>query len=1601
MNRESETGKMRIRGCFGLPIGGAAGLLAGVVTATALSGAPTLASAQSVPNGAAVSAGSATVLTEQQASVQAKAAGKPVVATALTTETSQTAVNPNGTLTLTQSAVPVRTFRDGAWTGLDATLRVNPDGTLSPAVTPSSVVLSGGGTGPLAALHNAGQGLTLTLPAALPKPQISGNSALYPEVLPGVDLTVTVRESGAISDVFTVKNKQAAHDPRLADLLSTKAVTTAGLKTEADADGNIAVTDQHGRPVYTSPAPIAWDSTPLADAAKPAAAENLSALQPKSATAAPGRAANQAKLKPTVKPGAINLAVPTELLDAAATVYPVFLDPTYSPNWGSNAYSSPSSAYPNTKYWNNTVDPTAGITQIGNSGIGEALSLFNFPIDRNLLSGATIFGAYFGITETRTWACLTNGHNQSVDLYAPTPTLDSTNASWNYWSTNLGGIAAGPTRFAYGYSGCAAQPIPAFNVTGAVNNALNAGKWTQTIALRADDHSDNYAFKEFQASTANLTITYDKTPNTPTGLYTSPATNCADTILGDTSVTLYAPVSTPTSSSLTTTFSLYKTADASHINQLTPANGINSNAYTGASGQPAVMPVPEALFKAVSGGAAMSFTWQAITSDGTLNSTWSAQCSFTWDPTRPGKPQVTVNASPPNGSSSCPTVGQSGPLPQVGTVCSFKLAPPTGSSALSGYLYQLNQNPAITISTTGSTVINVRLEHLVNTLTVTALSAGSNLGDPETVWFNGSAINPPAKDGDLTNDGTPDLVVPGGSGTLPSGLWLSPGQPGGGVAASATNIGLNGLAFNTAGTSADWNGAQTITGNFCGNGAQDVLAYFPDPANANTGGGSITCNDGSTNPLRTTLGNTNAPLRIPKSSLIAADRSPAARVANAGNTSNKSTGHPDLLAISGSQLALHWSTTPNGYTNTDPDWGGICISGGTCTVLTGLNTPDGSQNWNEWTPVTTQLANGTAMFLWKPSTGALKLWTGLKLSTDGTTLTTAGKYTLAGSGWNTGRTLQLRAADINGTGIPGLWVTDRATGQTTAYQPAALADTPAAAGQVTSVNTPSRSWDFQDIGANATGSPLASTADTVAGSAMTGTTGVRWGNSGPFTPNAALNEGSGPATAGALQTAGPAVNLSGQFSVSVWTKPADWGVTLSQDGNHSSGFLLYPDGATGQWYFCLATGDTIAWSYDCASGGSVKLGAWTNIVGTYNAASGLMTIYVNGVEVGRYQHGAVDSSQFRQPLTVGNYIYNNGRSSPYKGAVARIRTWDSALSPLAVAGLGTDPNTTLFAPDGTLYPSGSVWTHGTNTLSFDRGRMTVSVAGTPLYQVGNTSYPNAVMTFQADGNLVCYPTAADAKTRTNALWATVTAGNPGAALLMQADGNLVLYAADGTPKWWSATSFAGSDQWPLSSSAGGGDTAATNPATRLGGASWGTDHRGTVNAAAVFDGADDQFRTNAAAVDTRGSYTVAAWVKLNNTNWYQTFVTQNGGQRGAFYLQYSYAYGSWAFVAPDRDYLDTGTYYAASSPTAPALNTWTHLVGTYDATSHTMSLYVNGTLVGTANNPTPWNATGPVTIGAASTSQYPPDSFVNGSISDVRILPAALNATQVAAMYSS
>ncbi|OAH14145.1 LamG-like jellyroll fold domain-containing protein [Streptomyces jeddahensis] len=224
-------------------------------------------------------------------------------------------------------------------------------------------------------------------------------------------------------------------------------------------------------------------------------------------------------------------------------------------------------------------------------------------------------------------------------------------------------------------------------------------------------------------------------------------------------------------------------------------------------------------------------------------------------------------------------------------------------------------------------------------------------------------------------------------------------------------------------------------------------------------------------------------------------------------------------------------------------------------------------------------------------------------------------------------------------------------------------------------------------------------------------------------------------------------------------------------------------------------------------------------------------------------------------------------------------------------------------------------------------------------------------------------------------------------------GNLLsetLYGdASGHPAGW----------WKLNQTSGTNVTDASgtgNTATAGSGVTWADD-------AAKFNGSStgtgDVIATSSPVLDTTASYTVSAWVNLADTSTYRTFVAQGGTNRASFYLQYSKADNAFRFHAASSDATSPSAFYDATASSAPTLNTWTHLVGVFDATTGSMKLYVNGAQAGSATDTSPWTGTGPLSIGGTKTAGGTTSDVVNGEVDNVQTYQRALTASEVSSLY--
>ncbi|EID52727.1 glycoside hydrolase family 2 [Saccharomonospora xinjiangensis] len=165
---------------------------------------------------------------------------------------------------------------------------------------------------------------------------------------------------------------------------------------------------------------------------------------------------------------------------------------------------------------------------------------------------------------------------------------------------------------------------------------------------------------------------------------------------------------------------------------------------------------------------------------------------------------------------------------------------------------------------------------------------------------------------------------------------------------------------------------------------------------------------------------------------------------------------------------------------------------------------------------------------------------------------------------------------------------------------------------------------------------------------------------------------------------------------------------------------------------------------------------------------------------------------------------------------------------------------------------------------------------------------------------------------------------------------------------------------------------------------------GVRGGAASFAGAGEA-DTGAALADTRGSYSVSAWVRLDEAGTgFQTVVSQDTDVHSAFFLQYSGQDQRWAMSFAGLRTL---------SPEKPEPGRWYHLTGVRDAEAGTLSLYVDGQHADTRGACLAEGGDGNTVIGRARYGGADVD-HLRGDVDEVRIFDRALSRDEVALLAS-
>jgi hypothetical protein len=476
----------------------------------------------------------------ERALEQAQESGQRVEVVGQRTESTTTYANPDGfSFTLDQATAPVRVKRsDGSWVAPDATLHRAADGGVVPAAAVVDLRFSGGGSAqPLVSIGRGGRSLALTWPGSLPVPVLDGASAVYADVLPGVDLRMTATVEG-YHEVLVVKTPAAAADPRVGHVRF--GMSSDGLTVRSTAGGGLSATAPDGQDLFTSPPAQVWDSTgdtataaaqgPVATAA---AAGRADADVPEADDAASGASGPAPGAHVAVAPLAVGDGSLTLVPDAGvlatkdASAFPLFIDPDVSLNSGAPTRTLLRSDGYTSYGWGNGDDGRGeGDGHCGTwggytCGPGYTQRLY-FQFSPTALKGKKVLKATFRVTSTWAFQC----DARWTDLERTNNISSSTK-----WSTRPAELDLMVDRdFSVGRGTACDPDSPPATIEFADNAAetnenltptvasFAAGKFSAlTLELRAHDETDTSAWKRFK-NDAVLSVNFVANPALPTSV---------------------------------------------------------------------------------------------------------------------------------------------------------------------------------------------------------------------------------------------------------------------------------------------------------------------------------------------------------------------------------------------------------------------------------------------------------------------------------------------------------------------------------------------------------------------------------------------------------------------------------------------------------------------------------------------------------------------------------------------------------------------------------------------------------------------------------------------------------------------------------------------------------------------------------------------------------------------------------------------------------------------------------------------------------------------------------------------------------------------------
>ncbi|WP_133853450.1 LamG domain-containing protein [Labedaea rhizosphaerae] len=1116
-------------------------------------------------------------------------------------------------MTRTESPSPVRLRRGAGWVPADSTLVARPDHSFAPKATLADVRLaSGSGDEPLLSLTANGVTTGLDWTGDLPAPQVKGSVATYPEVLPGVDLSVETTVD-AVHEVLVVKNAQAAANPVLRKL--TMPVPLRNGTLSRDSDGSLHVRDRSGAEVFQAPPATMWDSSGVQ-------------AQDQDLLLAPAPQGRTAAVATAVHGSTVSLSPDAAMLADHSVTYPLYIDPTWQAKYCSSCgrnhylveYACGSGRTPGEHPWDSADALATGYIDDPDATCSSSLVTARSFVEMNLggLAGKQIIGAQLTLSIMN---CRTATPSSSTVLRSN---------SIHYgdgWGSPSTAAAIGTVTACSGGKG--------FNVTSIIQELTDAGGPTFTFSIRASSENDlNNSWRKFSKE-VGFSVTYNTKPNNPrnphvyNGTQQFPCVTGANRpVLGPTSTGYVgkANVSDADGGMLWAGFHLYKgTTDLGET-------GIDNVPSDSNSAHP---------------NAQVTFPSSKLATDGVYKFTARAYDGKDYSPGSSAPCEFELELQPP----APPSVTSDLYLPNV----------PAGGPGEAG---------SFTFTVTGSpTPVDHYVWKIDNTATPNC--QGTEPGTAPAAGYNGpatAAIAPPSKGTHVlsawscnrarTPSSRVDYTFIAGDANPPNASWQFEGDG----ASSVPGLRYAGLG----------------TGDFGAGKLGDAARLSGQPGDYFATASAVSYVENS----------------YAVAAWVSVDQLQGKQVilSQDGTTASAYTLQYDAATN-------HWGFAVATQTSGDPAYATAestsTPQAGTWTFLTGV--------YNASTHAATLYVNGQAQAT-VPAIG---------VASTGSLVIGAGKA-------NGGRTNQLAGA------VDEVTVFNRAI--TAAEVTTLYGNTGVPTGL-----TAHREYKLDDTLVDASG--VDSRLNWLPGTTL----GTGYSNAPARSgTDDSIGQSQGQAfvgngTTAAGQVDGPAVDTSRSFTISAWAKLTDKSTNRAIAGQNSPqapSAELYYAKAIDRWTIAMPETSGYDDQRRAVSAAPPTLGVWTHLIGVYDANSGTLALYVNGVKESQVTIPAGTAWQSANPFTVGAAVRTGTLSHYFAGSIDQVQVWDRALAPAEATGLANTPvlraNYQLTEADPSTLPSAvASWdldeTDGTTATDASGNGMDATATGTVSWGPGSTA----------------------------------------------------------------------------------------------------------------------------------------------------------------------------------------------------------------------------------------------------------------------------------------